>query len=200
VEFGVFGIGEIKEALVPEGINVRAGGGRESGPESEGAVRLREIFDEYSGSLLRFLKRLNMERPGIAEDLLQETMLRVWRYIDRVPGAPNHVLPWLYTIARNVSADEARKRGRRPMESFGHDHDIQAIAGTVDPMHIVIATESMLDAYRNLSPAHKRAFDEVHLLSRSAIDAANALAIPVGTVKSRAFYAMASVRTATVAP
>jgi RNA polymerase sigma-70 factor (ECF subfamily) len=159
---------------------------------------LRTIFEERSGMLLRFLRRINADRPQIADDLLQETMLRVWLHIDRVPVGEDHLRPWLLTVARNVSADEARKRRRRPRECPG-ERDLQDFSGPLDPMDMVIATESMIEAYRTLSPDRKRALAEIYLRNRSAEDAATALSVPVGTAKSRAFYAMSSLRTAVLA-
>ncbi|XVV15033.1 sigma-70 family RNA polymerase sigma factor [Actinoplanes sp. CA-131856] len=157
--------------------------------------KLRQIFEQRSGSLLRFLRRINSCRPQIVEDLLQETMLKVWRHIGEVPANEDHIQSWLFTIARNVSADEARKRGRRPQEYQG-ERDLQNYSAPVDPMDFVIATETMLDAFRKLSTERRRALEEIYLKSRSAGDTADLLSIPVGTAKSRAFYAMDSVRTA----
>src|ERR1044071_3558925 len=105
--------------------------------------RLRQIFEERSGSLLRFLRRINEDRPHIVEDLLQETMLKVWRHIDEVPARSDHIQAWLFTIARNVAADEARRRSRRPQEYSG-ERDLQEYPGPADPMEFVVATESML--------------------------------------------------------
>ncbi|MFD0783496.1 sigma-70 family RNA polymerase sigma factor [Micromonospora azadirachtae] len=163
--------------------------------QSSDVERLRQIFEERSGALLRFLRRINSDRPHIVEDLLQETMLKVWRHIGEVASRGDHIQPWLFTIARNVSADETRQRRRRPQE-FSGDRDLQECPGSADPMDLVVATESMLEAYRNLSPERRSALVEVHLRSRSALDAAARLSVPVGTAKSRAFYAIDSLRAA----
>jgi RNA polymerase sigma-70 factor (ECF subfamily) len=163
--------------------------------ETTDVEKLQQIFEERSGILLRFLRRINSDRPQIVEDLLQETMLRVWRNIGDVPTSEDHIQPWLFTVARNVSADEARKRRRRPQEYHG-ERDLQDYSTPMDPMDFVVATESMLEAYRNLSPDRKKALEEIYLNSRSAGDAASLLAVPVGTAKSRAFYAMDSLRSA----
>jgi RNA polymerase sigma-70 factor, ECF subfamily len=160
--------------------------------------KLRQIFDERSATLSRFLRRINADRPHIVEDLLQETMLRVWLHIDDLPDAEDHIQAWLFTIARNVSVDEARKRSRRPRESGG-ENDLLNHAAPADPMEVVVAHETMLEAYRNLPPERRQALDEIYLNSRRPIDAAHRLSVPEGTAKSRAFYAMKSVRTAVFA-
>jgi RNA polymerase sigma-70 factor (ECF subfamily) len=159
------------------------------------AERLIQIFEDRSRTLLHFLKRINFNRPNIAEDLLQETMLKVWQHIDEAPIDDDHIRSWLFTIARNVSVDEARKRRRRPEESES-EHAIANRSGSPDPMEIVIATHAMLEAYKNLTPERRRALDEVYVNRRSAEEVANLLAVPEGTVRSRAFYAMQSLRSA----
>lgn len=156
---------------------------------------LRQIFEDRSGVLLRYLRRINTYRPQIVEDLLQETMLKVWRHIGDVPVDEDHIQRWLFTIARNVSADEARKRVRRPQE-FQGERELQNYSSPADPMDFVVARESMLDAFRKLSPERRRAFEEIYLQRRSAGDAADLLRVPIGTAKSRAFHAMSSLRSA----
>jgi RNA polymerase sigma-70 factor (ECF subfamily) len=164
----------------------------------EHALNVEKFFDERSPALNRFLRRINADRPHIVEDLLQETLLRVWLHIDNVPADEGHIQAWLFTIARNVSVDEARKRNRRPRESGG-DYDIVNHSAPADPMEVVIAHETMLEAYRNLPTERRKALDEIYLKSRSPRDAANRLSVPEGTAKSRAFYALKSVRSAVFA-
>jgi RNA polymerase sigma-70 factor (ECF subfamily) len=168
-------------------------------PRSGDGEKMQRIFQERSGALLRFLRRINSGRPDIVEDLLQETMLRVWRHIGRLPDSDDHIQPWLFTIARNVSADEARKRRRRPQE-FRGDYDLRNYPGMTDPMSVVIAADSMLEAYHALSPERQRALEEIYFYRRRAGDAAAILNVPLGTAKSRAFYAMNSVKSAVLSP
>lgn len=157
--------------------------------------KLRQIFQEHSARLIRFLKRLNADQPHIAEDLLQETMIRAWLHVQELPADEDHIRSWLFAVARNVSVDEARRRRRRPRES-DVEKAVENYATTADPMRVVIATESMLEAYRNLNPDRRKAFEEIYLNSGSALDAASRLSVPEGTAKSRAFYAMQSIRSA----
>src|ERR1700754_3495736 len=86
--------------------------GRDRAARPGDPERLIQIFEQRSRVLFHFLRRINFNRPDIAEDLLQETMLKVWQHIDEVPVDEDHVRSWLFTIARNVSVDEARRRRR----------------------------------------------------------------------------------------
>lgn len=66
------------------------------------------IYDEYRARLFSFLVRLS-QRRDLAEDLLEETWLRLVAHAGRIkPGTP--VGPWLYTVARNLYFSYCRSR------------------------------------------------------------------------------------------
>ena len=72
------------------------------------AQALAVLFDRYKGRLFGFLYRLVGER-ALAEDLLGETMLRVYQHRGRFrPGGA--FAPWAYRIARNLAIQEIRRR------------------------------------------------------------------------------------------
>ncbi|WP_317135583.1 sigma factor-like helix-turn-helix DNA-binding protein [Nonomuraea phyllanthi] len=60
------------------------------------------------------------------------------------------------------------------------------------PLHQVVVSEAL----KALSPAHREILNETILRNRSVDDAAKALGIPVGTVKSRVYYAVRALRIA----
>jgi RNA polymerase sigma-70 factor (ECF subfamily) len=73
------------------------------------------LFERWAGRVLRFVERMVRE-PGAAEDLVQETFLRVWRARERyVPEA--RFSTWLFTIAGNAARNELR----RPFRGAAHD-------------------------------------------------------------------------------
>lgn len=83
------------------------------------------LFAEYSGRLLRYLRRATGEREA-ARDLSQEVFLRVSR--TAIPTVPqNQQAGWLFKIARNVASDYHRQRRRRPETDLG-----SAPEGTTD--------------------------------------------------------------------
>lgn len=80
------------------------------------------LFDRWSGRLLRFLERM-VRDPAVAEELLQESFLRVHRARNRYqPQA--RFSTWLYAIAANVARNELRRPFRRsPHESTDAERD-----------------------------------------------------------------------------
>lgn len=151
-------------------------------------VRMQAIWDAYAEPLLRFLRRLSQGRQHLAEDLLQETLMRAWRHIDNLPGDIASLGPWLYTVARRVAIDAARARQVRPTEIAFSDSGREPVAA--DMFDSVVAAQVIRDALPRLNPEHRMVLVELYLRQHSTREAALRLGIPEGTVKSRVYYAL----------
>ena len=156
--------------------------------------RMRRIHEAHAGPVLRFLMRLTLGDQDLAEDLLQETMLRAWRNLDALPLQIERVAPWLYTVARNVAIDAARARRARPPEVAVAD--ITRLPQPGDAVDGLVSGHIVRQALARLSPEHRAVLIEVYFRGSSTAEAAARLGIPEGTVKSRAYYAVRSMRVA----
>lgn len=162
-------------------------------PAGRAEVCVHEIHRNNGHALLRFLRSLvSSDVAHTAEDLVQETMLRAWRNLDAVPSDPESQRRWLFTVGRRVAIDAYRKRQSRPAEislvdtepvDYGHE-----VAETV------VAKLALQQAIAQLSSGHRSVLFELHVNGRSLDEAAARLGVPVGTVKSRAHYAMKVLR------
>lgn len=72
-----------------------------------------ELMARYGRKILNFINRMIYDRDR-AEDLLQETFIRVFRNIDRF-DTKRKFNTWLYTIAANLAKNEIRKLRRSPL-------------------------------------------------------------------------------------
>ncbi|MFI5838805.1 sigma-70 family RNA polymerase sigma factor [Catenuloplanes sp. NPDC051500] len=156
--------------------------------------RMRRIHEAHAGPVLRFLMRLTLGDQDLAEDLLQETMLRAWRNLEHLPPEIARVAPWLYTVARNVAIDAARARRARPPEVAVAD--ITRLPQPGDAVDGLVSGHIVRQALTRLSPEHRAVLIEVYFRGSSTAEAAARLGIPEGTVKSRAYYAVRSMRAA----
>jgi RNA polymerase sigma-70 factor (ECF subfamily) len=73
--------------------------------------RFTALFERHYPDVLRYASR--RIDPDQARDVAAETFLIVWRRLGEVPGAEDEVLPWLYSVARNVLANQRRGERRR---------------------------------------------------------------------------------------
>lgn len=161
--------------------------------------RLTDLHTKYSSILLCYLTGFTRGDRQVAEDLLQETMIRAWRHLDDIPEERDHTRRWIFTVARNVAIDAIRRRRTRPQEADLFESD-SLILGPDVTAETVVAIEALRTAVRSLNRSQRVILTELYLRGRSAQQAAKGLGIPVGTVKSRAHYALRSLRAAVVCP
>lgn len=154
--------------------------------------RIEALHTAHSASLLRFLIRLTHGEQQTAEDLVQETMLRAWRHADRLPEDFAGEQRWLFTVARNLVIDLFRARKSRPTETPVIDMGWLTTAG--DTTEAAIATQSIVTAFGRLTEAQRGVLIDLHFRGEQPHAVAAKLRIPVGTVKSRAHYALRALR------
>ncbi|WP_433388617.1 sigma-70 family RNA polymerase sigma factor [Micromonospora sp. KLBMP9576] len=142
--------------------------------------------------LFYFLLRLTRGQYELAEDLLQETMLRAWRRLDELPTEPSAARRWLFTVARNLSIDAARARAARPAEVYGVD--LSWVRSPDDPVDGLLDRLTLDNALHKLTPEHRTVLVRLYYDGASVAEAAARIGIPEGTVRSRSFYALRAAR------
>ncbi|MBI1210696.1 MAG: sigma-70 family RNA polymerase sigma factor [Alphaproteobacteria bacterium] len=149
------------------------------------------LFSHFAPRVKAYLMRTG-SAPSLAEELAQETMLSVWRKAELFDPARASAATWVFTIARNLRIDAAR-RVRDPASLAG---EIEPEAPE-EPFAAVARRQSQAlirEALKQL-PAEQR---EVLALSffedRPHSEIATKLKIPLGTVKSRVRLAVSKLR------
>jgi RNA polymerase sigma-70 factor, ECF subfamily len=163
----------------------------EASTEASDDALVAELYRRYRTPLLAFVLRLTAGDRQHAEDIVQETMLRAWRQAAQFDEPERSLMPWLATVARRIVIDEQRKRNARPMET---DEEMLSKASTPDWTDDLLRSVIVADAMLELSPAHRQVLNETILRDRTVNEAAEVLGIPVGTVKSRVYYAIKALR------
>lgn len=153
---------------------------------------LDRLVSEHRAPLFRYVLRFTFGDRHLAEDIVQETLLRVWQRPKTLTTEHASIRPWLYTVARNLVRDHKRARMARPTEVY----DVAAPPSPVatDEMDDALARHDMQRALARLSELHRAVLLECYYRGRRLADAADALGIPIGTVKSRMYYALRALR------
>ncbi len=156
----------------------------------------RDLVERYQRPVFALLSRMLQRRdlpPGV-EDLAQETFLRVFRALPGFDRAgPAKLSTWILTIASNLAIDAMRRR-RVLTQPLDDVHEPAAPGRSDAEAERLRLAEVLRRAIDDLSPDHRAAFllREYHDFEYAEI--ASALAIDLGTVKSRLSRARAALR------
>jgi len=154
---------------------------------------VRAVYAAHGPELYRFALRSLGDR-GLAEDAVQETFVRAWQAAARFDDALGSLRTWLFAIVRNVVIDVSRARAVRPPLAAGVTTD--DLGALDDEVEQILTAWQVEEALRMLSTEHQRALLEVHYKGRPYDEVARELGVPVGTVKSRVYYALKAMRLA----
>ncbi|MGI8683315.1 MAG: sigma-70 family RNA polymerase sigma factor [Mycobacteriales bacterium] len=153
---------------------------------------VRALYAEHAGPLLSYALRLTGDRSQ-AEDVVQETLLRAWRHPEAMESGRGSLRPWLFTVARNLVVDQHRARRARPPE-VSAESLVELPAA--DELDRALQAWQVAAAVATLRDEHRAVLLETYYRGKSVTEAAAALGVPAGTVKSRTYYALRALRLA----
>jgi RNA polymerase sigma-70 factor (ECF subfamily) len=146
-----------------------------------------ELVTRWHASLWRYVRRM-ADRNEIADELIQETWLRVLRGIVNLQD-PAKLVPWMFGIARRVMIDRLRRKYRQEAFFVNTAEDVASPAGEVNESEHRDDIAHMLDKLENL-PLPQREILALYYLEELSVDeVSQVIGIPVGTVKSRLYHA-----------
>jgi RNA polymerase sigma-70 factor (ECF subfamily) len=140
-----------------------------------------ELVRAYQLHVWRFLRHL-LGDPALAEDVTQETFVRVYRELGSFRFR-SKFSTWVFQVARNAGIDALRSRQRRARLATALETQVRS---TLHGGELRVEVEAAL---QSLAPRLREAFVLVEALGLTYREASEALGVPEGTVKSRVFHA-----------
>jgi len=150
-------------------------------------VAMQALFARHRTSVYRWLLRF-VSSEALAEDLLSNVFLDVWRQADRFEGRSS-VSTWLMSIARYKALSVRRGRADEELTE-----EIEAtIADVADDPEVALQKknrgEMLRRALTGLSTEHREIIDLAYYHDKSIAECSEILGIPAATVKTRMHYA-----------
>jgi RNA polymerase sigma-70 factor (ECF subfamily) len=150
---------------------------------------LRAAYLAHGSELLGFARRSLRGAPA-AEDVVQETFARAWRSRRRFDPTLGSLRTWLFAIERRVLVDHVSREAKRRTEPL-EDGEESSAEDRVDAALLSWQLSSVLE---RLDDDHRLVLAELYFNGRTSREVSTLFGIPEGTVRSRAFYALRTLR------
>lgn len=150
------------------------------------------LYERYGSRLYGLGMRLLGGDSGMAEEMVQETFVRLWRSAERFDPSQGSVKTFTFMLARRVAIDLRRRAAARPPQSQAADAGHQV--DDDQTFEQLIVGLDVRDALSSLSSKHREIL-ELHCdgdLTQERI--AERLGIPLGTVKTRTYYGLRALK------
>jgi RNA polymerase sigma factor (sigma-70 family) len=156
-------------------------------------ISFRRLYLSYSASLLGIILRVVPARE-IAEDILQDTFIKIWKSLDTYDPQKARLFTWMARMARNSAIDY--KRGKSFAKSVLNE-DMDSAFSQVERFHQVhesIDTIGVRELVHQLPPSQQEVLSLVYFQGYTQAEVSDELQMPLGTVKSKIRLAVKALR------
>ena len=146
------------------------------------------LYDNYCGALYGILLKF-VRRRDIADDLLQDTFVKIWKHIDKFDPLKGTLFTWMLNIARNSAIDYLRSSVyRNQMLNVNMDlfslHKNSLVAENSNASYVEL--KDFKNKALQIESKYSKVIDMIYFYGYSHKQTAKVLNLPLGTVKTRA--------------
>ena len=148
------------------------------------------IYARYSSALYGILIRI-VDDFKIAEDLLQDTFVKIWKNLDHYDDSRGTLFTWMLNIARNTGIDYIRSRQYKRWQQNKTENEI-----STGDYNFINSTDviGIRQLTLNLEKKYRQIIELLYFKGHTQQEAAQILDIPLGTVKTRTRQALLTLR------
>jgi RNA polymerase sigma factor (sigma-70 family) len=157
-------------------------------------IAVEALYDMYSSSLLGVISRIVVD-TAIAEDVLQETFIKIWNSFQSYSTEKGRLFTWMVNIARNLSIDKVRSKD---FKNQNKNQELEINVTFIDEQRNTVYKPELLgvkELVNKLKPEQKSILDLVYFKGYTHVEASEELGVPLGTVKTRLRMAIMQLRT-----
>ncbi len=140
------------------------------------------FYKNYKRALYQVILRI-VRQEELAEDVLQESMLKFWLAFPTYDASKGRLFTWALNISRNMAIDRLREQRRTALRTLSlSDSEVHRLAAapTFRPEHIGVRDWLVL-----LAPSDQQLLELLYMRGYTQAEVADELHLPLGTVKSR---------------
>jgi|SRR6478609_1569351 len=140
------------------------------------------LYDNYSPALYGLIVSIVQDKE-LANDVLQEVFIKIWRQIDQYNPEKGKLFTWLINISRNASIDMLRSKSyKEQQQNQSLNPDVYTAAGAINIETDKIGLRKVIN---NLKEEYKILIDLAYFQGYTQDEISKVLNIPLGTVKTR---------------
>lgn len=150
------------------------------------------LYDHYGAAMYGIVFRVLPQRE-VAEDVLQETFLKIYHNINNYDASRGKLYTWLISITRNTAIDMLRSKDFKKSKQI-HELDTDVNSKDDENSNSFVDSIGLDNVLKELSDDHKEIIDLAYYKGFTQEEISGKLQIPLGTVKSRARSALMRLR------
>ena len=154
---------------------------------------LAELYDRFGGVAYGVAQRI-LRDPALAQDAVQDAFLAAWRTAAAFDPARGNASTWLLTLVHRRAVDLVRREERRRADVLDETAPVASGDSTDEAAEIRAQRRTVQAALKQLPQEQREALELAYYGGLSQSQLAERLGIPLGTVKSRMFAALATLR------
>ena len=151
------------------------------------------LYDMYSSSLYGVIVRIVIDE-AVAEDILQETFVKIWQSFSSYSTEKGRLFTWMVNIARNLSID---KISSKDFKNQNKNQELENNVTFIDEQRNTVYKPELLglkELVAKLKPEQKSILDLVYFKGFTHVEASDELGVPLGTIKTRLRMAIQQLR------
>ncbi len=155
---------------------------------------LQVLYQKYAGALLHHITKI-IPDPEAAEEILQDVFVKIWKKIGQYDEKRSRLFTWMSQIARNTAIDTARLVSfQRNKETESIDTLVNVDAQLKAKAFNKIPDVGLQKVLSQIDPEHQELIEYLYFRQYTQKETAEALGIPLGTVKTRLRKAISVLR------
>jgi RNA polymerase sigma factor (sigma-70 family) len=147
-------------------------------------IAIEALYDMYSSSLFGVISRIVVDTAA-AEDVLQETFVKIWHSFSSYSTEKGRLFTWMVNIARNLAIDKIRSKD---FKNQNKNQELENNVTFIDEQRNTVYKPELLgikDLVQTLKPEQKSILELVYFKGYTHVEAADELGVPLGTIKTR---------------
>jgi len=156
-------------------------------------IAVEALYDMYSSSLYGVISRIIID-TATAEDVLQETFVKIWHSFSSYSTEKGRLFTWMVNIARHLAIDKLRSKD---FKNQNKNQQLENNVTFIDEQKNTVYKPELLgikDLVQTLQPEQKLILELVYFKGYTHVEAADELGIPLGTIKTRLRMAIIQLR------